>query len=96
MATIKQVERQIEKIEAFEVTFRHIDRGRDVRGDRGAIPSYPYERALKNKANVKKWIETRFQPNYLGFDVDIHTRDGSRAHGRTLLGTVRDTYLHDY
>ena len=92
MATIRQVERKIARLEGFRVVIRHLD-GRDVRADREGMPTYPFERAMKNSASVTRWREHRFLPQYPGFGVDVLRADGHRAHGRTLLGTVRDTYL---
>ncbi|MGI9657353.1 MAG: hypothetical protein ACR2OD_00475 [Gaiellaceae bacterium] len=92
MTTIRRVERKIERTEGFRVTIRHLD-GRNVRGDRQRMPNYPFERAMKNAANVKRWREQRFVPTYPGFRVDVLGVDGAKAHGGTLLGTVRDTYL---
>lgn len=66
-----------------------------MRSDRGSLPSYPYERMLKNSANVKEWIDNWFKTNYPGFDVHVLGEDGKRVHGRTKLSTVRDTYLSD-
>ncbi|MGI8753282.1 MAG: hypothetical protein ACR2MN_13375 [Acidimicrobiales bacterium] len=92
MATIKAIEAKIEKIEGYKVHVRYED-GRDVRGDRANLPTYPYERALKNSANVSDWTQNRFKATYPGFDVDVLNYSGKRVHGRTKLATVRDTYL---
>jgi hypothetical protein len=81
-------------LEGFRVHVLY-EHGRDVRGDRSNIPGYPYERALKNAANVRGWIEGRFKVVYPGFDVEVLNASGRRVHGRTKLATVRDTYLDD-
>ena len=94
MATVQFVEKKIRQVEGFNVTIRHLD-GRDVRSDRQALPAYPFKNAMKNSANVTKWATTRFRDNYAGFEVDVLRSDGTRVHGRTLLSTVRDTYLED-
>jgi hypothetical protein len=94
MATVRAVERRIRRIEGFDVRIRHLD-GRDVRGDRQDMPHYGYERAMKNRANVRTWIERRFRPNYAGFNVEVLMANGKRAHGGNHLATVRDTYLED-
>lgn len=70
---------------------RHLD-GRNVRGDRTHMPTYQFRRAMADNANVKAWREGRFRPRYPGFEVDVLHRDGTRAHGATLLGTVRAEY----
>lgn len=93
MATVKQVERRIEKIEGFRVQILHGRDGRDVRSDKGGVPQYPFERALKGSNNVKAWRDHRFAQQYPGFDVEVLDASGRVAHGGTLLTTVRDTYL---
>jgi hypothetical protein len=67
--------------------------GRDVRGDRSDLNQYPYERMMRNSANVRTWIEGRFRSTYQGFDAEVLDAHDRKVHGNTLLGTVRDTYL---
>lgn len=95
MATIKDVEKKIAKVEGFRVTIRHSRDGRDVRGDKGGIKQYDYERALKGAKNVKDWRAGRFARSFPGFVVEVIKADGMVAHGLTLLTTVRDGYLDD-
>ncbi len=94
MATIRAVESRIRKIEGFDVRILHAD-GADMRSDRTGIPQYIYERALKNSSNVRGWRDGRFRQSYPGFEVEVLDARGHRAHGNTLLGTVRDSYLDD-
>lgn len=82
-------------VEGFAVRFRHGRDHRDVRSDKRHVKQYPYKRALKHSKNVKEWREGRFASTYPGYEVDIMNAKGSVAHGRTLLGTVRDSYLAD-
>ena len=91
MATVASVERRVRSVEGFRVAIRHLD-GRNVRGDRTNMPTYMFRRAMSDTANVKAWREGRFRPRYPGFEVDVLRRDGSRAHGGTLLATVRAEY----
>jgi len=91
MATVEAVERRVAAVEGFRVAVRHLD-GRNVRGDRTHMPTYPYRRALADSANVKAWREGRFRSRYPGFEVDVLHRDGTPAHGATLLGTLRAEY----
>jgi hypothetical protein len=91
VATVESVERRITSVEGFRVAIRHLD-GRNVRGDRTHMPTYPFRRAMSDSANVKAWRDGRFRPRYAGFEVDVLHRDGTRAHGGTLLGTVRAEY----
>jgi hypothetical protein len=95
MATIKQVEARILKVEGFQVEVLHSRDGRNVRGDKQGIPQYTYERALKGSNNVRDWRENRFAKHYPGFEVQVLNWLGQVAHGRTLLTTVRDSYLDD-
>lgn len=94
MSTVRTIEKTILKVEGFAVRMRHLN-GRDLRSDRTKLPSYPYRRAMKNSANVRKWKDARFATRFPGFDIDVLASNGRSAHGRTLLATVRDTYLED-
>ena len=47
---------------------------------------------MSDSANVKAWREGRFRLRYPGFEVDVLHRDGTPAHGGTLLATVRGEY----
>jgi hypothetical protein len=87
VSTVRAVERQIERVEGFRVAIRHPD-GRDVRGDRARMPTYP----MADGANVRSWREGRFRLRYPGFEVDVKGRDGRNVHGATLLSTVRSEY----
>jgi hypothetical protein len=49
----------------------------------------------KNNWSITQWKSERFKKEYPGFAVDVLNANGSVAHGRTLLGTVRDTYLEE-
>jgi hypothetical protein len=91
VATVEAVERRIKNVEGFRVAVRHLD-GRNVRGDRTHMPTYQFRRAMADAANVKAWREGRFRGRYPGFEVDVLHRDGTRAHGGTLLGTIRAEY----
>jgi len=93
MPKLRTVEKQIERCEGFRVRFRDAQTGRDIRGDRPDIPSYTYKKMAKNKWSVTKYKAERFMTCYPGFEVDVLNSNGYVAHGRTLLGTVRDTYL---
>ena len=92
VATVRAIERRIQRVEGFRVRVLYED-GRDVRGDRADLKQYPYERMMKNGANVHAWLEHRFHTTYQGFKAEVLTASGRRSHGNTLLGTVRDTYL---
>ncbi len=95
MATIKQAEGRIFDVEGFNVRIRHGRDRRDVRSDKGNVKRYDYKRALKHAKSVKDWRDGRFARVYPGFVVEVLHADGRVAHGRTLLGTVRDGYLDE-
>ena len=88
MPSLRNVERQIEKVEGFRVAFLHHD-GRDVRGDMQHVQSYSFKHRLPDERTVSEWVAIRFRERYRGFDVAVLFADGTRAHGNTLLGTVR-------
>jgi hypothetical protein len=92
VAKIGSVEKQIKKVEEFEVEFLHPD-GRDVRADKQDIPGYDYERKLKGSSTVGEWTAGRFKKKYPGYAVRVLKADGTKASGQTHLTTVRDTYL---
>jgi hypothetical protein len=92
MATVRAVESRIRRVEGFDVRILH-ETGGDVRSDRTGLPQYPFERAMKNVANVRAWRDRRFHQAYPGFEVEVLHASGRKAHGNMLLGTVRDSYL---
>jgi hypothetical protein len=91
MAIVKNVEKRIWDLEQFQVVIRHAD-GRDMRGDRDGIPMYSYDRMAKNAMTVADWKAQRFNPTYVGLDVDVLDGSGSMVNGNTLLSSVRDSY----
>jgi hypothetical protein len=94
MPRVKSLERTIANIEGFEVTILHAD-GRDMRGDKQGLPSYPYEKGAKNDFTVTQWRELRFQATYPGYGITVWSADGGEAHGGMKLSTVRDSYLEE-
>ena len=96
MPKLEFVEKKIAAIEGFAVTFRYSGprkaKGRDVRGDRLDVPTYPYRRKLKGDATVTTWIETRFTPTFPGYSVDVFDGSGRAVAGQTKLSTVRASY----
>ena len=91
MPRLAWVERQIRRVEGFDVRFTHPD-GRDVRGDMTDVHSFPFTRRLAEERTVADWIAIRFREQYRGFDVEVLHADGTAAHGNTLLATVRSEY----
>lgn len=95
MPTVRSVQRQISRLEGFDVHFLYEGpgprTGPDVRDDRDGLPSYPYRRAAPD-STITVWIERRFKSTFPGFDVAVLLGNGDVADHRTLLSTVRDTY----
>jgi hypothetical protein len=91
VSSVEAVEGAILRVEGFPVRLRRLN-GRDVRCDRLKLPPYPYRRAMKDGANVRKWKDGRFSTRYPGFGVDVVKPDGAAAHGRTLLSNVRQMH----
>ena len=93
MLTVGRVETRIYYVEGFRVAIEHLD-GRNARSDRGGLPWYPYKRQARGSMSVAAWRQGRFQPKYPGFGVQVLDGHGRAAHGGTLLGTVRDSYVY--
>ncbi len=95
MRSTSTVAAAIGEIEGFDIRF--VDGDEDV--SRRRVEDYPYERAARGAWTVAKWREQRFLPNYPDFQVEVLRADGSVAHGKTLLDTLRaewaDTYDDD-
>ena len=93
MPTIGFVQRQIQRVEGFEIKFKDRKTLRDMHDKKKGIPSYPYQNAMRNSCTVARWKIVRFKESYSGFTVEVFQSDGSVASGKQHLGTVRDTYL---
>ena len=70
MPIVKNIEKRIWEVEQFDVTIKHAD-GRDMRGDRTGLPTYPFERMAKNATTAAAWRDQRFRPTYAGLEVDV-------------------------
>jgi hypothetical protein len=90
MTTIKRVESSIERVEGFPVRILY-HTGADIRSDKEGVPPYPFDRAAMSEMTVRHWKETRFQPNYPGFDVEVLDSSGRTCNGHCKLATVRET-----
>jgi len=92
MPTVRSIEKRIFELEGFRVQLCTLE-GADMRGDRDLAAGYRgYQRQSANTATVEEWKATRFRPAFVGLDVKVLLADGTTAHGRTLLQTVRATY----
>lgn len=85
MRSVSTVAAEIGEIEGFDIRF--IDGDEDV--SRRRAEDYPYERAARGAWTVAKWREQRFLASYPDFQVEVLRADGSVAHGKTLLDTLR-------
>ncbi len=94
MPKVGRVELRISQVEGFLVRMRHLD-GADVRSDRMGMPTWPYERAAKDRWTVADWKRERFFPTYPGFSVEVLDGDQEDVPGQTKLETVRDSYAED-
>lgn len=96
MPTVGNVQKQIKRVEGFDVRFLHQGPGPtpggDVRDDRTGIPGYPYLRAAQFNISVALWIDRRFRTIYPGFDVEVLDGNGKVVSGKKHLDTVRATY----
>ena len=56
------------------------------------VGDYNYSRKISSSTSVTEWANGRLRP-LLG-DIDFYVVDGSgtRPHGRTNMGTLRDSY----
>jgi hypothetical protein len=89
---IGTLEMKIARVEGFQVRVRTSD-GRDIRSDREGMPSWPYEKAARDRWSVARWKQDRFISLYPGFGVDVLDGDCTVVEfGQTLLETVRESY----
>jgi type I restriction enzyme M protein len=86
---VSTVAAEIGEIEGFDVRF--VDGDEDV--SRRRVDDYPFERAARGSWTVARWREARFRTTYTDFDVEVLKPDGSIAHGKSLLGTVRQAWV---
>lgn len=91
MPTIKNFQRQVRRVEGFDVRVRHLD-GRDVRDDMRIRADYSYQRAAAGNVSVTEWRERRAETVLPGFVVEVLSPSGKTVHGRTLLDNVRAGY----
>ena len=88
---VRNLERNIEDTEGFEVNFLHPD-GTDVKGHKKIQGDYSYEQKAPHRYTASNWKENRFKSNFPGFDVEVLDGEGEPVLGNTRLDTVRDSY----
>jgi hypothetical protein len=91
VASIKAIERNIGKLEGFDIRFCHHS-GKDVRSDKTLIPAYPFEFAAEGSMTVTAWKEQRFMPAFPDFKAEILDASGQECDGEMLLSKVRKSY----
>ena len=84
-----EVAKTISKIEGFEVSFVDDD-GNIV--DDADVASYRFQRAAKHTWTLAQWRESRIEAEYPEQWIVAWRPDGTEAHGRTLLETLRRSY----
>ena len=94
MASVERVEKSIQKVERFRVSILYSTpgpaKGRNVRGDRTNVRTYPYQRAAPGNWTVNEWIEKRFEAGYPGFSVEVLNDAGAVVSNRKRLRTLRE------
>jgi hypothetical protein len=92
MPLVRSIERKIRSVEGFAVRIVTPD-GIDVRGDKQLPAQYDdHAHRAAGGMTVEGWRRVRFRTRFPGYDVEVVNADGTAAHGRTLLRTVRATY----
>jgi hypothetical protein len=83
----RTVSAAIREVEGFDVTFLPLE------GAPKRVDEYPFPKPARGDRTVSMWRDRRFRSPYPGFAVEALWPDGSPARGRSLLSTVRLTYL---
>jgi hypothetical protein len=91
MATCKQVQDRIQKVEGFRVRIKHLN-AKDVKLIMGGFSQYPYKSMAKSNWRVSTWKIDRFKKKYQGFRIVVLDGNGRPVHGLMLLKNVRNTY----
>ena len=94
MQSTESVSEAIRELEGFDVRF--VATGVDDRDlGRGRVEAYPFINAANRTWTVARWRAKRFDRMYPDFKVEVLDGDGSPVHGKTLLATVRNSYLQE-
>jgi hypothetical protein len=92
MSSVQAVEKRILKVEGFRIRIRYPS-GRKVRSDTMGVEPYRYARRAGDNRSVAQWRVARFEGRYPGYEVDVLDGAGNAVHGKTLLATVRASYV---
>jgi len=88
MATVKDVEEQIQRVEGFKVKIRWHN-GADVRSTYSHLLPYPYDWNASDEWTVQEWKDERFTIWYAGFKVDALRHGDKRVGPQTRLRNLR-------
>ena len=91
MVLVRSLEREIRKVEGFDVDACWPDWG-NVRSDYRDAVRYERERASLNNWTIDDWIRKRFKKFNPQFEVRVKDGNGDIVRNNTRLRTVRDTY----
>jgi hypothetical protein len=84
MATVRALEEKIFDLEQVVVKIRApLD---------AEVDDYGYERKAAASTSVSDWLESRIKPLVKGHEVAIIGGNYTTPHGRTKLGTLRESY----
>ncbi|MCY4304370.1 MAG: hypothetical protein OXC62_06270 [Aestuariivita sp.] len=59
------------------------------------VDDYPYERRASNNMSLNAYIETRIKPLIGDFTSEIIDGTLRKAHGKSKLQTIRESYDHN-
>lgn len=87
MTKLATRKREIEQLEGFAIEIFNAN-GTPASLDTQGLPPYGYVKRAAGTSTVIQW-KTRFHGEYPGYTCDVLHKDGSVAHGNTLLKNVR-------
>ena len=85
MPSIKNIEKDIQELEGFEVRISSASARRN-------LPDYDYGRAARARFTVADWKRARFERNYPDLKIEVLRGDGKVATNSLTLAKVRAGY----
>lgn len=79
---------EIETLEGFSIQIFD-GQGKPADLNTQGLPAYGFAKKAAGTMTVIGWRTGRFQLSYPGYTCDVLHKDGSVAHGNTLLNKVR-------
>jgi hypothetical protein len=87
------LEEKIKQAEGFGVRFVRMHSRKGVKRTTRDVGNYTFQKKAKDSMSVAEFKELRLGSyRQQDWDAEILLGDGSAAHGRTLLETVRKSY----